>query len=264
MTFKQKLLLSIAFTLPYTIFLAALSNTPMPTQTPTTKNKTAEKLPELKIKYDTIVVTAKNFDYVKHKIPGGVYNWQNNTIIISHFETDSQDDEIINYCRINQAHESLVLVHEKEHARKSHLTKKIHHLPDYTRAQIAALNEIVAPAAEIIAVLDYEYKNKQQHPFTYNELKEARDEIIALNKHKNNLSQTPTNFNDTRIANTVIKYAAKRFIRHSSDGTYLGTINTVAKKPNYYLKHTPSEETQKKQQILFYPDIQYLGRTVGI
>ncbi len=186
--------------------------------------------PELRTRIDTIEITDDNYrQKIKHSA-AGVFFPTRNMILINYFVTNSHDQRLIDFCNQNNANYKLVMRHEQEHARKAHLTKTTDKYPPHIRGQIAAMNEIMAPAGEIIEALEYRNKIGMS-------LKTNRTFVTAAEKEitqHTNTQRIPIIFHNTYVANTIIKHATERFLSELNRGIYKTTIRREIKKKTQF------------------------------
>lgn len=192
------------------------------------EKKLDKKIIELSIKTDTVIITD---EIVKENRPvaSGVYLPNSNKIILKYFKTNSTNNKTQQFCATNNNQLRLTLRHEKEHAIKSYLTKDTWRHPPMTRGAIAAQNEIIAPAAEIIEALDYKYEKGVSIPTNRLFIKKAEKQITEI-ATKQNLTW-PLDFNNQQIADIIIECATEHFLKEISRGIYKTTIlNAVQNK----------------------------------
>ena len=177
-------------------------------------------------------------------------NQNTGKIIIKHFETNSTNPRTVRFCNNNNAQATLVLRHEKEHARKANITKNLWYYSPKTRGMIAAQSEIIAPAAEIIEALDYRYEMKLPIPSNRKFIKKA-DRLIITEAKKQNL-QWPLDFNNQQIADIIIQCATEQFLNEINRGLYKTSIyNAIqTQKPGIYVTNNLCNEYNK---FLFNP-----------
>ncbi len=187
------------------------------------------------IETDTIVITD---DMIKNKniVAGGIYFPYLGTIKVNYMITKTDCAKTRYFCRTNNAQIPLTIRHETEHARKTNLTKNTWHYPPATRGAIAAQNEIIAPAAEIIEALDYRYKTGTPYPTPKNFIRRANKKILGI-VAKYNLDW-PLDFNNPKIATIIMQCATEQFLSEINRGVYRNTIlHAVEQEPSerYYI-----------------------------
>ncbi|MDE6477947.1 MAG: hypothetical protein K2L94_01720, partial [Alphaproteobacteria bacterium] len=116
--------------------------------------KTGVVYSDLREVIDTVYVTNENLDTVRFTGAAGQFNCVNNTVHISYYVANSSLPRIQMYVDGCNAMIPMVRRHETEHARKALMTKRLNHLSVNSRAAVAAMNEIMAPASEIIELMD--------------------------------------------------------------------------------------------------------------
>lgn len=176
---------------------------------------------QISTRTDTIVITE---EMLKNRqiIAAGVFMPNSGVIKINYMTTNSENKNIQEYCDRNNRQARLVLRHEMEHARKANLTKNTWWYPPHTRGEIAAQNEIIAPAAEIIEAIDYRSETNQAYPTNRSFIRRA-DMLITQYANQNKLDW-PLDFNNREIANIIIQCATDRFVSEIKRGVYKATI----------------------------------------
>ncbi len=219
-----------------------------PVQTETKPKTTKINIPDLKYKIDTIKIkSSKEFG----KKANGAFFIKSNTIQLSYFVADTNDRRVIDCCNLNNSYHKFTLRHEREHARKAILTRKTENYTPYVRAQIAALNEIMAPAAEIVEGIEYCIENNNNIPQAKKFVIDACQEIIAYKQN----TKTFTNilFYDSAVSDIIIKYATKDFLSSVERGIYVNSIVKAYK--NKPIKYTPNKECYKFNRCFFLPQL---------
>lgn len=186
------------------------------------------KMPEIKVRVDTVNVSDENYKDITTRGAGGVFFAHSNTIALKHFQTTSNNETIKKYCDINNGLRRLNFRHEKEHARKKHLTRNTYAFSPFARAEVATVNEIMARASEIIEAVDY-------HATTGNQL--TRHLFVdradsAINKIPNVSIPGYINYNYTPVADVVITYALQGFLDAYNRGYYKHTIRKAYEREN--------------------------------
>ena len=207
--------------------------------------------PVLTVKIDTLNLNRENFNTKYPKAIAGVFTPLQNNVSVTYYNTTDNAEYINRICNHQNGMLPLTLRHEMEHARKAHLTKIT---PPYysaqTRARIAAINETMAPAGEIIEAMDYHYTNQKPIPTCKIFVQNACDSILkAIGE------QTPTqpiNFNNQKIADIVIENALERFKGEIKTGQYVSTLQReyFNKKP---IKYTPHQDCNPMLALCFAP-----------
>lgn len=186
------------------------------------KKRIVYKRPELKFRVDTIDVTDDNFKELSARGAGGVYFSGSNTVTVKYFRTNSQKTLIKRYCQVNNDLFRLNKRHEMEHARKYDYVHNKQGFAPYVRSKIAAMNETMAPASEIIEALDYHYETGKCYPSKKDFIVHADSAIVSI-MQKYNLSW-PVNYRNPLIADAVLKYAAEGFASAVNRGYYKYTM----------------------------------------
>lgn len=211
--------------------------------------------PEITVFTDSVYVSNENFDQVRATAAGGLFVPSDNSVHVSYFYTDSKDKKIKDYCYINNVISPMVFRHEMEHARKAALTKLTFCHSPFSRAKIAAVNEIMAPAAEIIESLDYRFLSGRPYPLLKIFVRDADSEIMRIMCEDK--MDWPVNFNNQKIADVVLKYSTQRFLGELRRGVYRSAIVREATKPS--VKYTPNNKCDMRQCILFNPQFDCWG-----
>lgn len=233
------------------VITTAFIITQIKTNNKETPAKTGKNIKHQKLQYttDTIYITPKDKN---KRFAAGLFIPSTNTIHITHFAPACNDSQIIKLCSLNNSQQKYTLRHEYEHARKAIITKSIKSSSPMTRAKIAALNEIIAPAAEILeAIEDKTYNKCLSNTHQKQFIKHALDEIFNTG--------TTTRFNvlgfqDTTTADIIIKHATNNFIKSINNGTYVKTIQK-AYTNNNTINYIPNTECKKINHGMFIPQI---------
>lgn len=242
MKFKKYL----SWTLPLIVSIAALPAI-QPAQTPKKiPENPGKNAPELVIKTDTIHLRTKQD--LQGRALGTFYS-NTNTLYTYYFIADTDDKDVIAFCKRQNELRPMTLRHEFEHARKAILTKKTREFPPYIRAQIAAFNEIVAPASEIIEALEYSRSHNMKLPPAKKFVIDACNEIF--NTSYNPALLAPIDFNNQKISDIIIKHATQYYINTIKGGTYETSVkNAYTMIPCEY---TPNKECYKYNSSFFMP-----------
>ena len=206
------------------------------------------KYPTLKETYDTIYVSN-----TKTKYTGGQFIPGTNTVRICYFlPANINNKTLINYCdKLNQAIPA-TLIHEREHARKAFITKNTNHFSPLNRARIAAHNEMMAPAAEIIGIVEQCIAQGKTHTQNKAFINKAAREIFKIIKNEN--LQFPIDFNNPRIADVILQHAFNRFINRLANNQYHTTIRE-AYLHNTQPPYTPTNACTNVTPSLFNPTL---------
>lgn len=194
-----------------------------------TPAKQEYRIDTLKYRVDTIPVTDENYAHVAGKSAAGLFIPQTNTVVVNYFKPESQSKKVQNFCEWNNQAMQLTARHEKEHARKMRFTHlERHRSSPFVRGEIALVNEIMAPAAEIIEAIDYHYKTGKVFPSAKSQPRQADAAISALPSTMNYI--VPVDFNNPAVADIVLEYALAQFKRFFNAGWYHSTVANAAKK----------------------------------
>lgn len=212
-------------------------------------NKTCVyKKPELKLRVDTLNVSDDNFKKITTKGAAGVFCSGTNTVLIYHFNPVSDSKLIQRYCEYSNNQKTLSARHEMEHARKSDLTHNKAFFSAMGRARIAAINEIMAPASEIIEAVDYHARTGHRYPDAKPFIARADSAICHA---MGSFMPDYVNYNYQPVSDAVITYALESFLNSVERGYYIHTI-----KKAYSIKTKPNKLTCNSCNIfLFNPDI---------
>lgn len=207
----------------------------------------------VQIKTDTVFVTDEQVAN-KKIFAAGVFIPNKNTIKISYFVTKSTNPETMIFCKAANRQIPFVKRHELEHARKANLTKNTYFFTPENRARIAAQNEIIAPAAEIIEAIDMKYRTRLYPSGMRQYAKKAYKEILESAK-KQNMSM-PIDFNNQEIADITIKNALNAFLASTKRGIYKKTIKKAFQNPPKTFKYQTNNLCNPFQGYYFEPQNQ--------
>lgn len=180
----------------------------------------------------------------------GLYCPTTHKVTTFYLVNKSQSARLQKLCDETNAMAPLTLRHECEHARKMALVGMGYMFPDFTRGEIAATNEIVAPAAEIIAAVDWRYTHGAPIAAAKKFVRNAEREIYALTDSLN--LPWPIDFNQPQIAEIVIKHALARFTSEFNRGQYVTTVREATRK-RYWRKYPPNNMCDLSQVFNFVP-----------
>ena len=156
-------------------------------------------------------------------------------IVAYHFIPTQDHPSVKQFCERNANQFDFVYAHELDHARKAIMTKQTKNYAPYTRAQIAAINEIAAPAAEIIFAVEYRRIHGMPHPGARGVIAEATDTIvgkyIADSTRYHGCAWGGSDFNKPSTADQVLYYATKKFLSGLNRGYYRSTIDRAVTTP---------------------------------
>lgn len=180
----------------------------------------------------------------------GLYCPATHKVTTFYLVNKSQSARLQKFCDETNAMAPLTLRHEREHARKMALVGMGYMFSDLTRGEIAATNEIVAPAAEIIAAVDWRYAHGAPIGAAKKFVRNAEHEIYAL-VDSLNLSW-PIDFNQQQIAEIVMKHAVARFTSEFNRGQYVTTVRDATRN-RYGRKYRPNNMCDLTQTFNFMP-----------
>lgn len=251
---KKKYLYSLL--VPYLMSAGALTSCENPrtnaSNMPTLHKKVyvyKYKQPDLKVRIDTLNVTDKNFKQITTTGAAGVFFSNTNTVVVYHFNAATDSSYIVNYCDFCNNQRPLYMRHELEHARKKNLTHNTDRFSQISRAEIAAINEIVAPASEIIEAVDYHARTGKRFPSAKAFITQADSAITqALG---GGILPGYVNYNYRPVADIVIKYATENFINSVGRGYYK---HTIRKAYNRKTPLMPKKYTDPITYFTFNPD----------
>lgn len=188
----------------------------------------------------------------------GVFMPESGKIKLYYFQHIGTNTKVRNFCNSNNRQMRLVLRHEKEHARKANLTKNIWYYSPNTRGAIAAQNEIVAPAAEIIEALDYRFETGHRFPTNKNFIKKADDLIIKAATEQR--LTWPLNYNNQQLADIIMECATERFVSETKRGLYKTTIKNAINNCDIPRKYITNNLCNEYNQIIFCPHLGAWGQ----
>ena len=144
-----------------------------------------------------------------------------NKIVIRYFKPKDNSEKAKKFCEHHNALRDLIYLHEMAHAQKAAIIHSPENKSPYKRAQLAVMNEIMAPAAEIIGAIEYRQKHTTQHPQLGQKTSMAD---IAITKLNNNMLKGLNPFKRQEIADTIMHYATQKFLCGFKQGIYRNTI----------------------------------------
>ena len=205
------------------------------------------KKPELKLRVDTLSVSDDNFKKITTQGAAGVFFPGTNTVLVYHFNPVSDSKRIQRYCEYSNNQKTLSARHEMEHARKSDLTHNTEFFSAMGRARVAAINEIMAPASEIIEAVDYHARTGQPYPDAKTFVARADS---AISKVWGPFIPGYVNYNYQPVSDAVITYALESFLNSVERGYYSHTVRKA-----YNNKPAPNKPTNNLMNaFLFNPD----------
>lgn len=253
--------INIAYSLVFTfslglgvgLFINKSSTETNNNKTTNTKISTSTiQYPDITFKTDTVLITDEMIKS-KKTIAAGLFIPSSNSIKLFYLTTNSKKENIQNYCNNNNTQMRLVLRHELEHARKANMTKNTRFFPAEIRAAIAAQNEIMAPASEIIEAMDYKYETGFSFPTNKYFIQKADQQISSLIK-KEHLTY-PIDFNNQKIADITIECALERFLSETKRGLYKTTMLRAYNNEYLDKPFVPNSSCNSYHAILFNPTI---------
>lgn len=199
---------------------------------------------------DTVVVNDENFNEILRSAAAGAFLPGENKIVMKYFKADSEQDRVRYFCEGNNRLAQLILRHEKEHARKARLVQiGRQQASPLVRGEVAIVNEIVAPASEIIEAIDYHYKTGKAFPVSKHRM--ADEKISALPSTMNYV--VPVDFSNQAVADIVLECALDQFKSAFNRGFYHSTIAKAVKKRQRLCKTINSTCTTIEAGV-FIPD----------
>lgn len=251
---KKKYLYSLLSTYLFAATGASLSSCSEPQvsaskeQKKNIKKTCIYKKPELTLRVDTLNVSEENLKDISTKGAAGVFFSGTNTVLIYHLKPVSDSKLIQRYCEYSNNQKTLSIRHEMEHARKSDLTHNKAFFSAMGRARIAAINEIMAPASEIIEAVDYHARTGHRYPDAQPFIARADSAICHA---MGPFMPGYVNYNYQPVSDAVITYALEKFLNSVERGHYIHTI-----KKAYSIKTKSNKLTCNSCNIfLFNPDI---------
>lgn len=222
---KKKYLYSLLTTYMATLGALSACNKPHVSseKTPVKTKKVCVFEPKTpKARIDTLDITDENYKTVTSKGAGGVFFSGSNTVVVYHFRPMSDSSRVVKYCEKNNNMQPLFMRHELEHARKQHIVHNTDRFSPIGRAEVAAMNEIMAPASEIIEAVDY-------HARTGRPFSGGKAFVMCADSAISNVVgafRFPgyVNYNYQPVADIVITYALENFKKSVERGYYKYTI----------------------------------------
>lgn len=202
--------------------------------------------PDLKFKTDTMHLTNENFDVIYPRAVAGLFFPQTNEISITYFECDDNaSDRIKRTCEMGNQGVRVVKRHEMEHARKANIVYNTPGLSRWDRARVAAMNEVMAPASEIIESQEYRLETGERFPQDRQFLWKA--DSLIMERH-NQLTygfgkNVPVNFSDPIIADIILNSAVDKFAAVHKRGFYKKAIKRELM--GRLVKYTPNTQTDR-------------------
>lgn len=204
-------------------------NETQPIPTAPVKSST-QQIQDITYSADTVYVTDELFNAGLPGVAGGVYFPHTNTIKITYTLPQTHNEKIIKWCESNNNLNQTVLRHEREHARKMLLVKRDENYDPMTRARLAAMNEIMAPGAEIIEAADHHRAHGDRiHPLPTQVY--VADSLIQKRMNETQPLNRYVDYTDPEVASYVLHYATDKFVRSIKRGTYKHTIKRAIDAP---------------------------------
>lgn len=213
-----------------------------------------DTVPRLTFHTDTIVVDYNNMG----RGAAGVFFAYKPSISIKYFKPQNMvDKDLIAYCDASNNNVRVIRRHEFEHAKKAIITKNANGLTGYQRAQLAIMNESMAPAAEIIEIMTYRFETKQKYA-AHNKFLARADELIMAEHRKTGNELAMVDFENPAIADIVLECAVDKFVGDYNRGYYHTTIKKAlaAKK---YAKYKGHDRCDGVDWSNYCPDVNQWG-----
>lgn len=220
------------------------------------KTETVVRLPELKVVTDTLRINDKNFDKERKTCAAGLFTSYNNKVSVRYFVDETSDRRAKYWCDRNNELLPIVLRHEMEHARKANLVHGSEYHSPYVNAQIAAMNEVMAPVSEAIEAIDRHCVYGRTVPHGNNLPQIAN---LVMDAH----NQTPFHFNtvdfsNQHIADLVLNFGMDKFVASVNRGFYKWTIRKKLDSVKS-TKYTPNTECDFIASLFFLPECDMWG-----
>ncbi len=217
MKFRKILSLSFAFVL--SMALTGSANL-LPTENAKDAVKKTAKKPVKSIKpitfsMDTVLVTKDNVS----KIAAGQFSPCRNHVSVSYMVLSPELKHLKKWCEEQNNSLRVVTRHEVEHARKAAMVQNVNELPGYRRAQVAIMNECMAPAAEIIEAMTYRIETGRRYPADRAFLFRA-DSLIMNAQQKRGFSCVGIDFSCPEIADIILDASIDKFMKDYNRGFY--------------------------------------------
>lgn len=219
-------------------------------KTPVNAGKILYNLTPVTYAIDTVVFDDDAVIREHRTVVQGLYCPATHKVTTFYLVNKSKNARLQKFCDETNAMAPLTLRHEQEHARKMALVGMGHMFPDLTRGEIAATNEIVAPAAEIIAAVDWRCAHGAPIGAAKKFVRNAEREIYALADSLN--LPWPIDFNQPAIAEIVMKHAMARFTSEFNRGQYVTTVRDATRK-RYGRTYPPNNMCDLTQIFNFMP-----------
>ncbi len=196
-------------------------------------NSSYNLLPDLSICTDTTLVTSDNWS----KLAAGVFLPTQNKVIVYHFVPADTAKWLPHWCAVQNDASRVVARHEVEHARKANIVQNVQGLSGYSRAQMAIMNETMAPAAEIVEAMTYRMETGRRFPIDRRFLFRADSMIMAWHSLFGALGPM-IDLGRPEIADIILRASIDKFVMDYGRGIYHTKVrNELNARPR--AKYTP-------------------------
>ena len=192
---------------------------------------TFSDLPELTVVHDTIYVSYDDVFTSGRKFAWGQYMPSKRRVETYAFIPTTPEPQLAQWCTRAAENEMLSRRHELEHARKVLMVKNTIQYSPYVRGQIAAMNEIMAPGAEIIAGAEHWWKTGEIPNGWAYRVKNAVRQIAKIHQATTNRFE-PIDFARPEIADIVLLNALAKFTDATRGGTYIAAMRRAWDEPS--------------------------------
>lgn len=214
------------------------------------KTEKVVSLPKLQVVTDTLRVNDENYENEVKTCAAGLFTSHNNKVSVRYFVDETSDGRAKKWCDVNNEIAPITLRHEMEHGRKANLVhdNKMH--SPYVNAQIAAMNEIMAPVSEAIEVVD---RHSQGYPVPVGKCLPQIDSLVMDAHNKSLFRFGYVDFSNQEIADLVLNYGIDRFVHSVDRGFYKWTIRKKLDDKEC-AKYTPNAECDLFAGFFFNPE----------
>ncbi|MBD5400617.1 hypothetical protein HDR61_02635 [bacterium] len=222
MKFKKYLSLSVTFVLGLSMAGVALGLNQK--NDASEKNNNATQIPkaqqrvELKHINDTMYVTDKSMSAT---CASGVFEPGSNSVTVRYFVPADTSLRVRRFCDMNNSLRRQTYRHEMEHARKVLLTKAQNKSP-IVSARVAAMNEIMAPASEVVQTADDLFYKGIPCP-QYVRTQNGCNAVLTANK-TSSMGRFIVDYTNPAVADAVLEYGVEKFMFSFNKGVYRTTI----------------------------------------
>ncbi len=208
--------------------------------------------PEIRIRYDTIYLTEEYLDTNK-SINLGLFLPTDNSVSMKHFVPVDSTKRVMNFAQTHNSQRAAILRHELEHGRKAHLWANTEDRAPFVRGQIACMNEVMAPAGEVIESAENEWLTgiPTQGP---DMLKKTTSAILDENRKTPFGLMGGVDFTNQKIADIVLKYAIDKYIREFNRGVYKWPVRKKLDANRKHINYKPNKECNPMDKIMFFPE----------